>query len=143
MHHDAACEVTEDVEHEIDAPTSTLLANLNKMNAASYFPSEDCRSLSPEAKESWGKMQNDMKAIVLKGRNNDVKHNDDYDKSSFNSNEPKSNQFKTVKPPTHNNNSFTKANLHQLSSELFVEEEELEVTILMLKIQITLKNRMC
>ena len=113
-HHDAACEVTEDAECDVDAPTSTLLANLNKMNAASYLPSEDCRLLSPEAKELWGKMQNDMKSIVLKCRNNDARHNNNYDKSSFNNNEPKSNQFRTVKPPNYVNNSFTKANLHQL-----------------------------
>ena len=47
---DAAHEAAEDVDYDIDAPTSTLLANLNKVNASSYLPSDEYRLLSPEVK---------------------------------------------------------------------------------------------
>ena len=68
-------------------------------------------------------MPNNMKTIIIEGRNKGATSNS-YSKNSFNSYKPKSIPFKSVKPPNYGNNSFTKANLHQLLSELLVGEEE-------------------
>lgn len=80
--------------------------------------------MSPEVKELWGKTPDDVKTIILQGKNKGIKPSNNYNKNSFNSYKPKSTPFESVKPPNYSNNSFTKADLHQLLSELFVEEEE-------------------
>ena len=101
-----------------------MLANLNKVNLSSYLSSNKYRLSSPEVRGLWSKIPNDMKTIIMQDRNKRGKSSNSYSKNSFNSYKPKSTPFKSVKPSNYGNNSFTKANLHKLLSELLVEEEE-------------------
>lgn len=52
---DSPSEVAEDFKYDIDAPASTLLANLTNRiapNSNSYLPTEDCNSLTPQGKDA-------------------------------------------------------------------------------------------
>ena len=124
---DSEYRVKDDAEYDINASAATLLANLSNRsvgNSASCIPSADYRLLTPEAKVLWGMLPNDMKAVILKGRDNNINSYSDCNKDNFNNAKPRFNQCETVKPPNCKPNPFTKANLHELLTELLVEEEE-------------------
>ena len=121
---DLPSRVTEDFDYDIDASTTTLLSNVTNVinpNSDRYLHPEDYASLTPETKDLWKKLTPDMKAIILKGRNNINRSNN---RSSSN----KSNNFsyKTVKPPSCNGKPFTRANLHELLKELIVGSNKSE-----------------
>ena len=65
-----------------------------------------------------------MKAIILKGRENNINSYSNRNKHSFYSTKPRFNQCETVKPPNYKPNPFTKTNLHELLTKLLAEEEE-------------------
>jgi hypothetical protein len=69
---DSPSEVTEDADYDIDAYTTTFLANMTnrgKPNTDNYLASEDYSSLNPEERDLWRKILPNMKSIILKGRN--------------------------------------------------------------------------
>ena len=70
----------EDVDYDIDSPISTLLANLKKVNPSSYLPSDKYRLLSPEVRDLWSKIPDDMKTIIIQGRNKGAKLSNSYSK---------------------------------------------------------------
>ena len=77
-----------------------------------YMPREDFSFLTPEVKQIWGKIPPDMKAIILRSRTgNRNEENVNRNKDSY----------KSVKPPSYPRRKFTKANLHELLSELISE----------------------
>ena len=56
---DSPSEVTEDVDNDINASETTLLANMNNRdnsNSDSYLLSEDYSSLTPEERDLWRKI---------------------------------------------------------------------------------------
>ena len=123
FHQDSPSEVTEDFEYDIDAPVSTLLANLtnrNNPNSNSYLPSEDFNSLTPQAKEAWRTLPNDLKAVLIKGRNS----NPSKPSSNNSTNNSSNSSYKPVKPPSYTKKPFTKANLHELITALISESSE-------------------
>ena len=71
------------------------MTNRGDSNPDSYFPSEDCTSLTPEAKDLWRKLPPEMKAMILKGRNISNRSNNRSSSNNFNSS-----SNKTVKPPS-------------------------------------------
>ena len=69
---DSHSEVTEDSYYDVDASTTTLLANMTNRgysNSDRYLPSEDYSSLTPEEKYLWRKLTPSMTSTILKGRN--------------------------------------------------------------------------
>ena len=93
---DSPSEVTEDVDYDIDASATTLLANMTNRgntNPDSYLTSEDYSSLTPEERDLCRKIPSNMKSVILKGKNSNT-------------------SYKTVKPTSCNGKTFTKANLH-------------------------------
>ena len=96
---DSPSEVTEDMDYDIDASATTLLANmanLGNSNPDSYLPSEDYSSLTREERDLWRKIPPNMKSIILKGRNSNNRRNNRFNNES---NNPIS---KTIKPSSCN-----------------------------------------
>ena len=92
--------VTKDVDCDVDASATTLLAKMtNRGNSKSdsYLPSEDYSSLTPEERELWRKIPPNMKSIILKGR---IRNN--IPNSRFNINKSNNTSYKTVKHPSYN-----------------------------------------
>ena len=95
---DSPSEVAEDLDYDIDASATTLLANMinsGKHNSDSYLPSEDYSSLTPKEKDLWIKLTPNVKSVTLKGRNSNNRHN-----NRFNSNKSNNYSYKTIKPPS-------------------------------------------
>ena len=64
--------VTEDFDYNIDASVTTFLENVTNRETLkfnSYLPLEDCNLLTLDEKELWRKLPNDMRSILLQGRN--------------------------------------------------------------------------
>ena len=96
---DSPSEVAEDIENDADASASTLLANLmnrNPPNSNIYLSSEDFNSLSPQAKNAWRALPNDLKAALAKSRNSSQGSNSYNNNHSDHSNP----SYKPVKPPS-------------------------------------------
>ena len=101
-----------------------MLANITdrgNSNPDSYFPSEDYSSSTRKERDLWRKILPNMKSILLKVKNSNNRPN-----NGFNSNKSNNPSHKTVKPPSYNEKSFTKPNLHELLNELIVESNESE-----------------
>ena len=100
------------MDYDIDVSASTLLINMNYQSPNTCMPREDFRSLSPEVREIWSKIPNDMKAFMLRSRtgnsNERINKNIKYD-------------YKTAKPPSFLHRKFIKANVHKIITELISE----------------------
>ena len=117
---DSPSEITEDIEYNIDASASTLLASVtNRSNYSlnSYLSPEDFNSLNPQAKDAWHSLPNNLKAMIIKNRSNSNR-TDSQSKTPNNFN--KSN-YRTAKPPSYANKPFANANLHELITELIAQ----------------------
>ena len=102
----------ENIEYDIDTSTSKLLINMSNQSPNICMPEEDFSSLSPEVRQSWSKIPNDMKTFMLRSRNgnsNEVlnKNNKDI--------------YKTVKPPSFSPMKFTKSHLYEILTKLISE----------------------
>ena len=106
--------VNEEFDYNIDSSTNTLLASMTNSNSDTYLPSEDYDSLTPEAKEVRSKLPSDVKSIILKDRSNKP------------SNKFNSHKHKSMKPSSYKIKPFTKANLHELLSDLLEDTRESE-----------------
>ena len=113
-------------DYNIDASATTLLANMTNLetpNSNSYLPLEDYNSLTSDAKELWRKLNNDMRSILLKGRNATTNS----DINSVNRfNKTKSNECEFVMPLSCKGKHFARANLHEFLSDLFKDNDAYE-----------------
>ena len=103
-----ASDSEDSTNYNIDLPASTILANMtsrNNYNDKSHFmPFEKWKQLTPEAKEIWDILPNDMKSVILFSTK----------KSDFNS--PKFKSYKDSKKS--DSRKITKAMVHSLLSTI-------------------------
>ena len=121
---DSPLEVAEDLDYDIYASATALLSNMTNRgnsNSDSYLSLDDYSFLTPEEKDLWSKLTHMMKSIILKVRNRNNRPND-----RFSSNKSNNYSYKKNKPPSHNGNAFTKANLDEFLNELIVVGKESE-----------------
>ena len=58
----------ENIDYDIDASASILLINMSHQSPNDYMPKEDSSALSPEVRQIWSKIPNDMKAVMFRSR---------------------------------------------------------------------------
>ena len=56
------------VNYAIDASASTLLINMYNQSPNTHIPKEDFNTLSLEVRETWSKVPNNMKIVMLRSR---------------------------------------------------------------------------
>ena len=66
---DSISDFTEDnINYDIDASSSTLLINVSNQSPNNNMPKEDFSTLSPEVRQIWCKIPNDIKVVTLRSR---------------------------------------------------------------------------
>lgn len=93
---------------------------------SSCLSQEDFKHLTCEHRELWGKMPRDMKSIIL--NNKGSKANLVLSHSNGNSNSNSKSSYKNLNPSSCSNEPIARANLHEILSELSIQNHEITDT---------------